>query len=824
MNITTILRRALPCVVLAACGSAQDGAVSLTKITPSAGDSQCATGGQVITTGLDHNNNGVLDADEVTGTAEVCNGASAGVQQLVSTVTLQAGDAHCGYGGVEVDTGLDSGAGGGVAGDGLLQAGEISNRQYVCNDSLPTYLSSVTPPAAPPGSSKIITSGGAGTTARGGSAGRIQAQLRVGTLGGALKVWKTGVVDASFTVPTPVFRAGGQPFAVAADLTLATYDSIALGIASADAHFLVANDPTLYANVAGTATSVTSISVAAGKKLTFSLNFAAQAHAQISLANDLENAGTIVTARMTDAKSAGGLTIYGGAFYGDAGSAIDLSGAAAAGSVGGDGGALVFYMSARTVNRGTITTSGGDGDSGGNAGVLHLNQGNSSPSDCWNTGALTARGGIGSVAAGGNGANLDIESGYQSFGNSGALDSSGGNGVTAGGSAGTQHLTCWYIGETHNTGALTATGGTCTATNCGGGAGAQVTIEGWGGKVVSSGTIDTSGAAGHGTGSGGGGGGVFFGDYDESSYANHVSPVTGSLGVSGNLLAAGGDGASGGRGGTIEFDLDVGGTPVGQEVVLYGYTDLVARGGASVGGVGGGGGSVSLANAVAHPFNNGDGVVVQGPGGGVIEYASIDTRGGDGTFGGFGGSVTMTTQTSYNFSTSYERVASFAASIDTRGGASSGASSNAGRAGRVSLTGVAGVESHSSMLAVGGAASGAGSTGGRGGAFYIESDYGAVVSTAALDNSGGASANGNGGNGGGIQLFGAQVTSSAALTANGGNGASVAGTGGSGGQIQLLSTPTGVSSSTGAMSVVGGTGATTGVKGQILIDGADLTP
>jgi hypothetical protein len=98
--------------------------------TESAG-SNCASGGKKITSGLDANADGVLDSSEVSSTAYVCNGSngaagSNGLQSLIRTATETAGT-NCANGGIKITSGLDSNS------NGTLDASEVSSTAYTCN-------------------------------------------------------------------------------------------------------------------------------------------------------------------------------------------------------------------------------------------------------------------------------------------------------------------------------------------------------------------------------------------------------------------------------------------------------------------------------------------------------------------------------------------------------------------------------------------------------------------------------------------------------------------------------------------------------------------
>ncbi len=90
-----------------------------------AGDANCANGGIQIDVGLDANADGTLDAGEITDTQFVCNG-NAGAGVLVNTTTLEAG-AECSNGGIMLEIGVDA------DGSGTLEAGEVTSTQYICN-------------------------------------------------------------------------------------------------------------------------------------------------------------------------------------------------------------------------------------------------------------------------------------------------------------------------------------------------------------------------------------------------------------------------------------------------------------------------------------------------------------------------------------------------------------------------------------------------------------------------------------------------------------------------------------------------------------------
>ncbi|MEO0605131.1 MAG: right-handed parallel beta-helix repeat-containing protein, partial [Myxococcota bacterium] len=94
----------------------------------------CPVGGHIVGLGFDDNRNGVLDGAEVTTTFYVCDGTDGtdGQSSLVDVVDEPAGN-NCASGGVRIDAGLDDGRGGGLARNGILESGEVSATRYVCD-------------------------------------------------------------------------------------------------------------------------------------------------------------------------------------------------------------------------------------------------------------------------------------------------------------------------------------------------------------------------------------------------------------------------------------------------------------------------------------------------------------------------------------------------------------------------------------------------------------------------------------------------------------------------------------------------------------------
>ncbi|WP_033076240.1 DUF7151 family protein [Thalassotalea sp. ND16A] len=108
-----------------------DGLSSLLATTEIQPGDICLTGGFQIETGVDLNNNGILDAGEVEKTESICNGHNGGngddgLTSLILTSEIAAGE-DCPTGGFKIETGLD------LNGDNTLSSDEVATTQLICN-------------------------------------------------------------------------------------------------------------------------------------------------------------------------------------------------------------------------------------------------------------------------------------------------------------------------------------------------------------------------------------------------------------------------------------------------------------------------------------------------------------------------------------------------------------------------------------------------------------------------------------------------------------------------------------------------------------------
>ena len=102
-----------------------DGNTSLTRITSENSSINCENGGLKIDYGLDLNDDGELNDNEIQYTTYTCNGLDGNLSLI--NITDEAEGTHCENGGIKIESGVDSN------GNGLLDQSEIHTTKFVCN-------------------------------------------------------------------------------------------------------------------------------------------------------------------------------------------------------------------------------------------------------------------------------------------------------------------------------------------------------------------------------------------------------------------------------------------------------------------------------------------------------------------------------------------------------------------------------------------------------------------------------------------------------------------------------------------------------------------
>ena len=100
-----------------------DGGTTLVATTAEPAGVNCGEGGRRLQTGVDDDDDGTLDPGEVDATSYICNGGGT----VMLRVSAAAWGGVCAHGGVRVDTGTDD------DGDALLDEAEVDRTQYACN-------------------------------------------------------------------------------------------------------------------------------------------------------------------------------------------------------------------------------------------------------------------------------------------------------------------------------------------------------------------------------------------------------------------------------------------------------------------------------------------------------------------------------------------------------------------------------------------------------------------------------------------------------------------------------------------------------------------
>ena len=117
-------------IILYLCNPSDGSDGEATRITVSDEESgeNCENGGKKIETGIDENENDLLDDSEITSTDFICNGSNTdgtGQDALVSFEIIAEGDG-CEYGGKRMNYGVDTNS------DGQLSEDEITGHRTFC--------------------------------------------------------------------------------------------------------------------------------------------------------------------------------------------------------------------------------------------------------------------------------------------------------------------------------------------------------------------------------------------------------------------------------------------------------------------------------------------------------------------------------------------------------------------------------------------------------------------------------------------------------------------------------------------------------------------
>jgi len=120
-------------IILTGCSlfEGPEGKTSLLDISDELAGQNCPNSGIKILSGIDSNENGILDNNEVTSTKYVCSGQNGttgndGVNSLISTEEISVGNI-CSNGGIQVNSGRD------INRNEILDDSEIEITKYICN-------------------------------------------------------------------------------------------------------------------------------------------------------------------------------------------------------------------------------------------------------------------------------------------------------------------------------------------------------------------------------------------------------------------------------------------------------------------------------------------------------------------------------------------------------------------------------------------------------------------------------------------------------------------------------------------------------------------
>jgi len=128
MNKTVLLFSILIILIIGCKKEISNGKNSLTTLLPESAGVNCPSGGFKISTGIDFNENGILDPEEIDAEEYVCNGNNGenGLNSLIKVITEPSSE-YCGFGGLKIESGQD------INNNNVLEENEIQAINYVCN-------------------------------------------------------------------------------------------------------------------------------------------------------------------------------------------------------------------------------------------------------------------------------------------------------------------------------------------------------------------------------------------------------------------------------------------------------------------------------------------------------------------------------------------------------------------------------------------------------------------------------------------------------------------------------------------------------------------
>lgn len=472
----------------------------------------------------------------------------------------------------------------------------------------------------------------------GGYGGDFEQEYYYGS-GKNLELRRTGVANATFEPTWVQANLGPQPYVFTANTTVYEYSGTEPATGTPylyDGYMFVSDgDGTPYEEEE----YVTGFRVNPGVTLTLDPNDVANTEVGVEVTNDIENLGTITT-KDDNTSSRKSLWFYCADWLSTG--TVDLKG----NSAGQDGGSLYTWAYFGIANHGPVWTYGADalGTSAGDGGDIEF----ISAQFTENTADLLAYGGAGTGpgGAGGDAGEIDLEtdndqtydmpSDWALYGtawgdvrNSGRLHAYGGAGTTSGGDGADVEFESYYSGRVVNSGEVKAYGG--AGSEYYGGEGGDLDVYTDGGNVINSAEVDLHGGSTDSTyGYGGGPGGDLYvwstyGSYDEPTYGYPESG--GGISWSGNINTSGGNApataesySSGGSAGDVYFGADCDGFLLKQPCALLGYASVDTRGGDA--NWPGWGGYFDLYNEYSYEY------CCKYTVSGIVNEASIDTRGG----------------------------------------------------------------------------------------------------------------------------------------------------------------------------------------------------